>query len=162
MRESDQKELTDHYLDLYKIAYDLLHDPTDVEDAVQEALAKTLAHPLVGSPFPFCVRVLKNECKRMLKRNTLVLKANMSDLNVAAEGEYDAAYEEEVELVGKCRDQLPQRMQELLDLYLVKGYSMREIAEKSNRSIASVRREIVASYKHIREQMTTYQNHKES
>ena len=50
MRESDQQRLVEHYLDFYRMAYSLLHDPKDAEDVVQEALTRTLVRPLVREP----------------------------------------------------------------------------------------------------------------
>ena len=44
MRERDKQMLADHYLDFYQMAYTILHEEADVEDAVQDALTDTEKH----------------------------------------------------------------------------------------------------------------------
>ena len=43
MRERDKQMLADHYLDFYQMAYTLLHNKEDVEDAVHDALVDTMS-----------------------------------------------------------------------------------------------------------------------
>ena len=80
MREQDKQMLADHYLDLYRMAYNVLRNETDTEDAVQEALAITMSHSFLAKPYSYCVRTLYNQCYRLLSKRDYILPDELPDV----------------------------------------------------------------------------------
>ena len=129
MRESDKQMLADHYLDFYQMAYSVLHNKEDVEDVVQESLAVTMAHTWVKNPYNYCVKVLRHNCYKMLKKSDYVLVEHLPDMPVVEEG----VDEKRLQTIWRLKNQLPERISKLFDLYYVKGYTHEEISEMTGR-----------------------------
>ena len=128
--------LADHYLDLYQMAFAILRNETDSEDAVQEALVVTMTRQLWGDPYKYCVAVLRNICKRMKLRNREVLLDNMLDIPAP---EVDVN-NKRLQRLGELIDLLPKRIKEILYLYYEKGYSKAEIAKQKGISETMVKK----------------------
>ena len=79
MRERDKQMLADHYLDFYQMAYTILHEEADVEDAVQDALTDTMSQPFVRDPYGYCCRVLKNKCYKKKRTIDIMGKVGIPD-----------------------------------------------------------------------------------
>ena len=58
-RAETRQQLVDHYLDYYALAKSMLNDDDDARDAVQEALARTMAMPLLQKPVAYCFQTVR-------------------------------------------------------------------------------------------------------
>lgn len=150
MREQDKQLLADHYLDFYQIAFNILHNQTDVEDVVQDALVKTMTQPLLRDPVLYCSKTVRNNCIRLLKDCAYSLPRSLPD-PVATEEESDA--EIRIQQLWKLKDQLPPRIQKILDLYYVKGYSREQIAERTSMTLTTVNKLIHIGHSKLKKQM---------
>lgn len=154
MRECDQHILADHYLDLYQMAYHLLLDATEAEDAVQEAMARTFAQPRVKDPVFYCVRVLRNYCMDRLKEKYMAT----ASMNAVAEPEDDEAKHRQavrLQLLAEARECLPQRTNELLDMHFEEGLSVPEIAKRMGMTNRAVKRLFIKAYQLMRNKILT-------
>ena len=136
MREADKQMLADHYLDFYRMAFSILQNETDVEDAVQEALVETMTRHLWGDPYKYCVAVLRNICVRMKLKANEVLLDNMLDVPTP-EADVD---NRRLQRLGELLDALPKRIKEILYLYYEDGYSKAEIARQKGISVTMVKK----------------------
>lgn len=150
MRECDKQILADHYLDFYRIAYSLLHNETDVEDVVQDALVETMSQPWVRDPFRYCAKVVTNNCIKLLKRNRYVLTNNLPDIPDTSDTTKD---EQMLKALWDLKDNLPDRMREVFDLYYEKGYSKHEISRITNTPMPMVKKLLQKGYTRLRKQM---------
>jgi RNA polymerase sigma factor (sigma-70 family) len=128
--------LADHYLDFYRMAFSILQNETDVEDAVQEALVETMTRHLWGDPYKYCVAVLRNICVRMKLKGNEVLLDNMLDVPTP-EADVD---NRRLQRLGELLDALPKRIKEILYLYYEDGYSKAEIARQKGISVTMVKK----------------------
>ena len=149
MHERECQRLAEHYLDLYNMAYTLLHEPTDAEDAVQEALVTTMTKAWVKDPYTYCCRVLRNYCYDQLRRKKIVLCEHMPERN-----EVDAPVNEIlIDQVVQMKKTFPKRTQMLLELYYEHDYSFSMIAERTGLSISTVRKIINRTLRQLRKRL---------
>lgn len=149
MRESDQHILAEHYLDLYRMAYSMLRNTAEAEDAVQEALARTFAQPLVQQPLNYCVRVLRNYCLDRLEAEYVASDA-MDSMVSPEEDSKQRVTHVRLQVLEESRDCLPQRTNEMLDMHFVEGLSLPEIAERSGVTLRTVKRLFKKAYRQMR------------
>jgi len=154
MRDTDKQMLADRYLDLYRTAYSILHNKTDVEDAVQEALAITMSRTLLGNPYSYCVSVLKNICIKMMLQKEEVLFDNMPDI---AEPETENQ-RLRTEIISNLWDQLPERICQIFQLYYEKGYSKTKIAHEIGISESMVKKLFNRGHNRIRKELIDNRN----
>lgn len=151
MRDVDKQMLADHYLDLYRMAYLLLQNSTDVEDAVQEAIAVTMARPFIfGDPYKYCSAVLRNICITTIKRNREVLPQQFWEI---ANPEEDPN-ESRLQLLSDLTEKLPARIAEIIDLVYKQGYTQAEIARMKGISESMVKKLLYKGYDRLRRQIT--------
>lgn len=136
MRDADKQLLADHYLDFYRIAYSILKNEADVEDAVQEALVVTMTRPMVGDPYSYCTVVLKNICIRMKTMNNVILVDGMADIPDTG-SDIDSR---RLQRVRELLEALPKRLRVILRLHYEKGLSKAQIAKKLGISATMVKR----------------------
>lgn len=148
MREIDRQLLCQHYLDLYQIAYGLLQDETEVEDAVQEALAVTMSKAIVRDPLKYCKMVLRNYCMDRLKY------LNRLTIGVKEQAETNESIDEKKLIaLWKLKEQLPQSESRMLDLHFKDGYTMAEISDMTGMSVALVKKKFAQTYEQLRNQL---------
>jgi len=148
--------LADHYLDLYRMAYNLLHNEADTEDVVQEALAVTMAHPFLTKPYNYCVRILYNRCYRLLSRGDYYLPGQIPD--VAAED--DGVDEYRLQQLRELKEKLPTRIAKILDLYYVNGFTQTQIAEQQGMSESMVKKLFYKGHERLRQQIMDIDSNK--
>ena len=149
MREADKQMRADHYLDLYRMAFSILRNETDSEDAVQDALVVTMTRHLWGDPYKYCVAVLRNICIKMKSKNREVLLDNMLDIP-APESDINS---KRLQRLGELLDALPKRIKEILYLYYENGYSKAEIAKQKGISETMVKKLFDKGQNKLREQL---------
>ena len=135
MRDADKQMLADHYLDLYRMAYLMLKNETDAEDAVQEALVVTMTRQLRGDPYRYCVAVLRNTCINMKKSREL-LPDTMIDVPDSVPDGNSLRLHRLLDLIEK----LPSRLRDILYLYYEKEHSKAEIAKQMGISETMVKK----------------------
>lgn len=151
MRDADKQMLADHYLDLYQMAYSILHNETDVEDAVQEALAVTMSRHLIGNPYAYCLRVLRNISLKMMYRNREQLIDDMFDIpDFEPNSDINA---QRLEMLSKLRESLPKRIETVFYLYYDKGYSKKEIARHEGISESMVKKLFYKGQRRLKQQL---------
>ena len=149
MREADKQMLADHYLDLYRMAFAILQNETDSEDAVQEALVVTMTRQLWGDPYKYCIAVLRNICVKMKSKNREILLDNMLDIPAP---EVDVN-NKRLQRLEELMDLLPKRIKEILYLYYDKGYSKAEIAREKGLSETMVKKLFDRGQNKLKEQL---------
>ena len=154
MRECDKQMLADHYLDLYQMAFSVLHNKEDVEDVVQESLAVTMAHAWVKDPYKYCIKVLYHNCYKMLKRSEYVLVENLPDLPSTNDG----VDEQRLQTLWKLKNQLPERISKIFDLYYVKGHTYEEISSITGTPMPMLKKLIRKGHNRLRKQMQEIEN----
>ena len=136
MREQDKQMLADHYLDFYRMAYNLLRNETDTEDMVQEALTVTMSRTFVTNPYSYCVKILYNRCLKLLSR-----------------AEEDGIDEYRLQQLRELKAQLPPRLAKVLDLYYADGLTQTQIAEQQGISESMVKKLLYKGHERLRKQL---------
>ena len=149
MTEADKQMLADHYLDFYRIAFSILRNEADTEDAVQEALVVTMTRHLWGDPYKYCSVVLRNICVKMRKRNVEVLLDNMLEVPNPEPGVDSRRLQQLMDLV----EAMPEREREVLNLYYEKGYTKADIAKMKGVSVSLVKKLFTRGLDMLREQL---------
>lgn len=150
MREQDKQMLADHYLDLYRMAYNVLRNETDTEDVVQEALAITMSHSFLAKPYSYCVRTLYNQCYRLLSKRDYILPDELPDV---AQEEDEGVDEYRVQQLYELKKQLPPRVAKILDLYYVNGLTQAQIAQRQGISEPLVKKLFYKGHEWLRMKM---------
>ena len=120
---------------LFRVAFAILRNRTDCEDAAQNAVLK--AYRNLGSLKQrgyfktWLISILKNECFDMLKRRRLTLDVKEQELS------YEMAVPD-VDL-NRAFDQLSLEERLTITLYYYEGYDTREIAKLTEVSEGTVR-----------------------
>lgn len=143
----DRKNLTDRYLDLYQMAYDFLRVPTEAEDAVQEALARTLARPWLKDPYNYCCRVLRNYCVDALRENCRMVSIEEVDAYVADESLSGTSIET---IAWSQKEGLPPILRRIVDLHDIEGKSLEDVAEIMGMSTSNVKKLILVAHSQLR------------
>ena len=141
--------LADHYLDFYQMAYSVLRNKEDVEDVVQEALAATMSHTWVKNPYNYCVKVLRHNCYKMLRKKNCILTDQLPDIPDVNDG----VDEQRLLTLWKLKEQLPERINNLFDLHYVKGYTQEEISQLTGTSLTMVKKLFNKGHERLRKQM---------
>lgn len=133
-RDEKQHILVEHYLDFYSRAMAILDDEDDAKDAVQEAIAKTLARIGVHNPFAYCLRATANESINLLRRRQRHVKINETMLL--------ASYEQEriAKVINESKDQLQPLERLVLEFHREDGYTLARLAAILGISVSSVKR----------------------
>lgn len=148
MRECDKKLLAEHYLDFYYMAYALLGNPTDVEDAVQEALARTMARSRVEDPLSYCFTVLRNLCYRMLRSEYVLVNHFPEKMDYPGETHAQLLAD-----VRELRERLSPRIREVFKLYYDEGLSQQEISEQMDIPMPTLKKLIKKGHSRLRKQL---------
>lgn len=153
MRESDKQMLADHYLDFYQMAYTLLHNKADVEDAVHDALVETMSNPLVTNPYQYCSKVVRNNCRKLLRKEGYMLVEQLPDIP-APEDHLD---EERLRMLWDYKNTLPDRIREIFDLYYEQGYSRHKIAEVTNTPMPTLKKLFRKGHERLKKMMKEHE-----
>lgn len=156
MHDADKQYLADHYYDYLTIALKLLNDEDEARDAVQEAMASTMAMPWVKDVHRYCCKVLRNYCWDRLKEEYIVAAPPTT---LAAE-EPDLQYERRIELLTELKAQLPAATAALLDMHYREGMTLREMALRLGRPEMWVKKKIMKALRQLKEEII-YEESKE-
>ncbi|MDR2534228.1 MAG: sigma-70 family RNA polymerase sigma factor [Tannerellaceae bacterium] len=144
---------------LYRLAFSFMEDSGDAEDVLQEAYLKLWARRgelmAVENAEAFCVTMVRNLCLDRL-RNARSGRGERSgnhddDMSVTSP-EDEAIRRDELRLVERLIERLPDNQRRVLRLYGVKEYSLKEIEEITGLSSVNVRVLLSRARRIIKEQ----------
>ncbi len=151
-RAEIRQHLVDHYLDYYALAYAMLEDGDDARDTVQEALARTMAAPLLKDPSSYCYQTVRRLAVDTLRRRKVMIP--MSDVVVDDESlDNDPSYADLLERVRHLRNGLPQAMRSLVTLRYEKDLSIGELSKLTGMSIMTVKRKLREAKQILKERL---------
>ena len=114
---------------MFHVAYEILHNEQDAEDAVHQAFVKIAENikkiddPICPKTHSYVVTIVENKAidqyRKQLKHQTVELIDDIQGTNAHYEGDND---------LTKCILKLPARYREMILLRYHHGYSVREIA----------------------------------
>ena len=152
---------------LYRLAFSFMENSGDAEDVLQEAYIKlwTKRNDLasIENAEAFCVTLVRNLCIDRLRslKSSRDGQANELDTDPTADSPEDNAISrDELSLVKKLIDRLPDNQRRVLRLYGIKEYSLKEIEEITGFSSVNVRVLLSRARKIIKEQfieITSYE-----
>ena len=114
---------------MFHVAYEILHNEQDAEDAVHQAFVKIAENikkiddPICPKTHSYVVTIVENKAidqyRKQQKHQTVELNDDIQGTNAHYEGDND---------LTKCILKLPARYREMILLRYHHGYSVREIA----------------------------------
>lgn len=118
---------------LYRVAFRILENSFDAEDAVQEAYVKLWDKRcelgIIENKESFCVVLVKNLCFDFLRKNRKNIQQITDDVNIADNVQLSEEIEakDEVEHVRSLMNLLPEQQKKILILKHCDGFSNEEI-----------------------------------
>ena len=150
-RAETRQQLVDHYLDYYALAQAMLDDDDDARDVVQEALARTMAMPLLQKPVEYCYQTVRRVAVDMLRYRMRTQPLDEGELTyVSTEDDNYAAL---LERVRKVQEGLPTAMRALLRLRYEKELSYTELEKLTGLSVITIRRRLKEAKRMMKEQL---------
>lgn len=152
-RAETRQQLVDHYLDYYALAKAMLDDDDDARDAVQEALARTLAMPLLQKPVAYCYQTVRRVAIDMVRYRRRTLALGDKELPEKETEEEENSYAWLLERVGRLRDGMPSAIRALLKLRYEKGLSYMELEKVTGLSAITIRRRLKEAKRTMKEKI---------
>ena len=153
-----------HYGSMYRVAYSILRDRDDAQDAVQDAVAAMWAQRArlseIDNYESFCVKAVKNRCIDMMR--TRAARQEFSDEDTVQHGGHVNPVEEieardSLPIVKSLVEQLPPIQREVLRLRSEAGCDLQEIArltgvthENARTLLSRARRRLKELYNNIK------------
>lgn len=115
---------------MYHVAYEILHNHHDAEDAVHQAFLsiaeriEEVDEPVCRRTKSYVVTIVENKAIDMYRHKQRHPLVEYNDENVGIVIEYDGA-----NTLSKCMSQLPPQYRELIILKYVHGYTFKETAQ---------------------------------
>jgi RNA polymerase sigma-70 factor (ECF subfamily) len=138
--------LTDHQVDLQAFIMSSLGDHADTLDVLQRTnvvLWKKASHFRAGSPFlPWALKIAKYEIlafMRARRRDRHVFRPEVVELMADVAIERSAELSLRSEALRDCIKRLPERSREFLRIRYTQEQSVKEISEKTGRSVEAVK-----------------------
>jgi len=138
-RQQAERVLDDYGNSILRLAYSYLHNLSDAEDILQDALVKYLKQkpPFESSEHEkaWLLRVAINLCINKLEYNKIRRADELQEDLIAEENE-------DLSFVWEAVKQLPDKYREVIHLHYYEGYPTAEIAELLNRNESTVRSDL--------------------
>ena len=150
-RAETRQQLVDHYLDYYALAKSMLKDDDDARDAVQEALARTMAMPLLKKPVAYCFQTVRRVAVDTIRYRMRIQPLDGNE--ILDESTDDDSYSMLLEQVVKLRKGLPSATKALLKLRYEKGLSYTELEKLTGLSVITIRRRLKEAKKILKEKL---------
>jgi RNA polymerase sigma-70 factor (ECF subfamily) len=150
-----------YHTKMYRIAYRLLEDAEDAEDAVQEAYIKLWNKKdelnSIENIESYCMVMLRNLCFDFLRTKSKI-KTQAIDETCIAEEEYslpDIEHNNEINHIESIISRLPQQQRQIIHLRHIGDYSSDEIGQIMGISSTNVRVLLSRARKKIKELLHT-------
>lgn len=151
-RAEIRQQLVDHYLDYYALAVAMLEDDDDARDTVQEALARTLAAPLLKDPLSYCYQTVRRLAVDTLRRRRVVVPMSTTVLE-SESVEQDPSYAELLEHVRHLHQKLPSALRSLVTLRYEKNLTFAELSRLTGLSTMTIRRKLYEAERIMKKKM---------
>ncbi len=142
---------------LFGLAYSIMGNRTEAEDAVQEALIKLWKMrerlPQIENLEGWCMRVQRNMAIDLLRRRPKPAEAveERWDLaDQAASPQQMVETQDELQQIEKLMEQLPEKQRIIIKLRDVQGYSYKEISQSLDMSMSQVKVYLHRARQHMR------------
>lgn len=146
-----RQQLVDHYLDYYALAKSMLNDDDDARDAVQEALARTMAMPLLQKPVAYCFQTVRRVAVDTMRYK--MRTRSIEEYELPDESAEDDSYAMLLERVWKLREGMPSATKALLKLRYEKGLSYTELEKLTGLSMITIRRRLKEAKQIMKEKL---------
>ena len=145
MDESTYTTLSAEYMPaLFRMAYSIVGNRADAEDAVQQALMKAWLHREKARPGlerPWMMRILVNESRSILRKRRCTLP--LEELTLAAPESPDTALQEAIHA-------LPESLRTPLLLKYMEGMTEKEVAAAMRLPVSSVKGRLFRARKQLK------------
>ena len=153
-RAKTRQLLVDHYLDFYTLACNMLNDDDDARDAVQEALARTMARQRLDDPLSYCYTVLRHIAIDTLRHRKLIAPLADDVADELPSHDNDDSYHALLEQVMQLRNRLPKATRALVILHDEKGLSYRELARLTRKSTKTIHKKVEEAHRAMKQELT--------
>jgi RNA polymerase sigma-70 factor (ECF subfamily) len=151
---------------LYGIAFRILRNREEAEDAVQEVFIKMWKMgdqiDKYRSIEALATTILKNYCiDQIRKQSNILIDRNVSheNSNLLSETPLDVIEQHESEnIIGQIIERLPEAYRNILILHEIEGLDYNEIAEKTNQNINTLRVNLSRARVLLRDEYKKYYN----
>jgi len=143
-----EKEFHSSYLSLsptlYRIAFYILEDQAEAEDALQELYLKLWKNRSsldgINSPKAYCIRLLKNLClDRIRNAQHLSFPEQLPEPEMPASQDEQMDARKRLDSILEAIKALPERHRKVLILRTIQGLSYEEIAERTGMNYLTLR-----------------------
>ena len=128
---------------LYRVAYYILEDSDDAEDAVQDLFLKLWtsgASGTVGNPKAYCIAMMKNLCIDRLRREKKVYGEPLPEkLPCNDDIVRDVEARETLERISRCMESLSESQRNVLKMKVFEDLSYEEISQRTGMNIFTLR-----------------------
>ena len=128
---------------LYRVAYYILEDSDDAEDAVQDLFLKlwtSEASGTVGNPKAYCIAMMRNLCIDRLRRGSKVYREPLSEkLPCNDDTVRDIEARETLDKVSRCMESLSESQRNVLKMKVFEDLSYEEISRRTGMNIFTLR-----------------------
>ena len=165
--ESDREFVSELFVKyeqmMYKIAYNILHNRTDAEDAVHNTIIKVIdslekVRAIDSKETEFYITVItKNTALDMQRKTNRLPESNkmkeLDDTQAVFSGEDSALNKIDSEKIKTVMRSLSENEYDILFMNLIMGFSPSEIADKLGVSSNTVRQRIFRAKQNLREEL---------
>lgn len=157
-----QMQLYDNYCDaMFSIAKRYVKDHYIAEDLMQDAFIKVFkciksykGEVTIGA---WIKKIVINQCLDYLKKKKIELVSiEEKALQIADEPNWDIKSNVTMAMVAKAIENLPERYQVILNLYLIEGYDHSEISEVLNISEVASRSQLMRGKNKLKNELKLY------
>ena len=128
---------------LYRVAYYILEDSDDAEDAVQDLFLKLWtsgASGTVGNPKAYCIAMMKNLCIDRLRREKKLYGEPLPEkLPCNDDIVRDIEARETLERISRCMESLSESQRNVLKMKVFEDLSYEEISQRTGMNIFTLR-----------------------
>ena len=129
--------------ELYRVAYYILEDSEDAEDAVQDLFLKIWtsgASGNVGNPKAYCIAMMRNLCIDRLRREKKVYGEPLPEkLPCNDDIVRDIEARETLERISRCMESLSESQRNVLKMKVFEDLSYEEISQRTGMNIFTLR-----------------------
>lgn len=146
----------EHYSSLCRIANQYMQDEAEAEDIVQDFFYALWERKLLGNiqgDFGhYAKTAIRNRCLTLLKKRLKTVHCSLPDelLDDSEDPDYRTSYEQQLDKLYSDLQQLPDRQREILQLSVCSDMKYKDISERLNLSVNTVKTHIKLAYKKLR------------
>lgn len=146
-RAEKRHQLVEHYLDFYSTAMAMLKDCDDAQDAVQEAIVRTLVRRHIENPTAYCMQTVKHLCIDILRHRGRL--HSFDEMAYIVEVQQDDL----ILLLQQKKKELSRVERAILELHYEEGYTIPEVAAMLGLSPATLKRVMAAAKDKLKKQI---------